>query len=127
MGLVRNEIEGGVTKSIFAVSNDDEKRAYQSLIDTDMPKCPRCYSEMKLPKENMLFEVINPLANTIGMDLATFTPICPICKGKSTLDVEVDLNPAFPTAVETLKRARANYAAMRAAKNGAKGGTNGKR
>ena len=130
MGLVKNVTDHGLTKSIFRVSNEAEQKAYQALINQDMAVCPRCYSKMTMKADDMLFEVANPLTQTIGMDLATFTPICPNCRGKLSLPTEIDLNPAFPTAVATLKRARDNYAALKAKQNAAKGnkgGTNGKR
>ena len=124
MGLVRNEIDGGMTKSIFKPSNEEEARAYQSLVDMVIPECPRCYTAMKLEPDDMLFEVKNPLTQTMYMDLATFTPVCPKCREKQILNDEIDLDQAFPTAVNTLKRAREKYEALR---NSKKGGPNGKR
>ena len=125
MGLVKNITDNGMTKSIFRVSSAKEAAAYQSLVDMDMPKCPECEAEMKLSPEQMLFEVENPLTQTMGMTLATFTPKCPGCGAELRLDSEIDLNPAFPSALETLERARKKYAALKAQK--AKGGSDGKR
>ena len=127
MGLVKNVNEHGVAKSIFRVSDDKEAQAYQSFVDMVMPTCPRCYQPMKINRDDMLFEISNPLAQTMGMDLATCTPICPSCHGQQILNDEMDLNPAFPSAVNVLKKARQNYAALKAKNAKAKGGTNGKR
>lgn len=127
MGLVRNVNENGVMKSVFRVSDDKEAHAYQSFVDMTMPKCPRCYTELKLAPDDMLFEINNPLTQTMGMDLATCTPICPKCRGQLSINEEMDLDMAFPTAVNTLKKARKNYEELKAKRSGAKGGTNGKR
>lgn len=116
--LVRNENRGGMMVSIFRPQNEAEQKAYQSLVDSVMPVCPRCYTELKIKPEDMYFEVSNPLTQTMGMDLGVFRPRCPKCKGVLEVDGEIDLDQAFPSAVNILKHARENYARQKGASNG---------
>ena len=127
MGFVRNVTNDGAPKTIFNVSDDQEAAAYQSLLDSDLPTCPYCYADMKPDRDGMLFVVSNPMSQMAGFDVCTITPVCPKCHKISSLKDEFDLDPAFPTAIEVLKKARANYAALKARQANAKGGTNGKK
>ena len=113
--------KAGVQHVVFTPANDQEEKAYRSLLEMDKPICPRCKKPLNPPVQNLKFEVTNPLTQDEGMDLAMFKPICNNCGGTIELMDEFDLMPAFPTAVGILKKARENYKRM---KN--RGGTNGK-
>ncbi|MCM1531854.1 MAG: hypothetical protein NC114_06240 [Ruminococcus flavefaciens] len=106
--LVSSHTVQGVLLDITVRVSEDEAPIYQSLIDSDRPKCPACGAAMKLKAEDMHLVIHSPLTPLFGMDIGTPRFKCPSCGTDVEIPADMDLH-AFPSILQYVTRLRQEY------------------
>lgn len=106
--LVSSHTEQGVLLDIIVRVSPNEAHIYQTLLDSDYPKCPHCGGQMKLKPDDMHLMIYSPLAPLFGMDMGKPRCCCPECGKDVEIPVDVDLH-AFPSILQYVERLRQEY------------------
>ena len=109
---------GNLVSVMVQLTDPRELAIYKKFLESEpaFQSCPRCGHANNVGDDDLMLRIDSPLANKIGLQIATPMMVCDHCK--ETIDLSMVDYSAFPSVVAFIKQLQARYQQLKRERNG---------